>query len=72
LIKFADYVKSNIRKFILQQREENWKKLLNGSILPKQKKMISLHGMPTVVNTIFYKHMSASLISPCPVQGPFP
>ena len=53
MIKFADYVKSNIRKFILQQREENWKKLLNGSILPKQKKMISLHGVPTVVNTIF-------------------
>jgi hypothetical protein len=35
-------------------------------------KMISIHGMPTVVNTIFWKHMSASLISPFPVQEPFP
>jgi hypothetical protein len=35
LIKFADYVESNIRKFILQQRKKNRKKLFNGSILPK-------------------------------------
>ena len=73
MIKFADYVQSNIRKFILQQREKNWKKLFNGSILPKKTGIkISLHGMPTVVNTIFCKHMSASLISPFPVQEPFP
>jgi hypothetical protein len=33
LIKFADYVESNIRKFILEQRKKNRKKLLNSSVL---------------------------------------
>jgi hypothetical protein len=33
LIKFADYVESNIRKFILEQRKKNRKKLFNSSIL---------------------------------------
>jgi ABC-type Na+ transport system ATPase subunit NatA len=33
LIKFADYVESNIRKFILEQRKKNRKKLFNSSVL---------------------------------------
>lgn len=33
LIKFADNIQSNIRKFIFQEREENWKQLLNCCIL---------------------------------------
>jgi hypothetical protein len=33
LIKFADYVESNIRELILKKRKKNRKKLLDGSIL---------------------------------------
>jgi hypothetical protein len=33
LIKFADYVESNIGELILKQRKKNRKKLLDGSIL---------------------------------------
>jgi hypothetical protein len=35
LIKLADYVEPHIRKFVLQQRKKNRKKLFNGSILQK-------------------------------------
>jgi len=37
LIKFADYIQSDIRKFVFKKRKEYWQELLNCGILQIKK-----------------------------------